>query len=220
VEYNISGLNQVEVRTKIGLSFETIIRTMLRQAPDIILVGEIRDLTTAEAATMAALTGHLVFSTLHTNDAPSSLARLADMGIKRFLISSAIQAIMAQRLVRVICDHCKQEVEPDRKLASALGMTREEIEENKFYAGVGCEHCSQTGYRGRMGIFELMEMTSTIREMVFEGAETRQIREQARLSGMVTLKEDAVRKVFGGQTTLDEVVRVTAGDVLLVTESA
>jgi len=215
IEYNISGINQCQVHEKIDLTFTEILKTMLRQAPDVILVGEIRDQTTAKAAIEAALTGHLVFSTVHTNDAPSTITRLSDMGIKPFLISSSVQAIMAQRLVRVICDECKNKVEPDWRQALAVGVKREDLAGHTFYAGRDCEKCSNTGYYSRLGVFELLEMSATMREMTFRQATRDELRQQARNEGMVTLREDAVRKVFSGITTFEEVLRVTMGDLLI-----
>ena len=219
VEYNLEGINQVEVREKIGLTFSTIIRTMLRQAPDIILVGEIRDHETAEAAVQAALTGHLVFSTLHTNDAPSSIPRLIDMGIKPFLVSSSVQAIMAQRLLRKICSGCREEYKPDWKLALACGVLKEEFAKHTYYHGAGCEECNFTGYRGRIAIFEMMEMSGTLREMTFNRSTASQLRKQAKMSGMLSLREDAIRKVFSGVTTFDEVLRVANEEEALLTSS-
>ncbi len=210
VEYNISGINQSQVKASIGMSFQRILRAMLRQAPNIILVGEIRDSETAEIAIQAALTGHLVFSTLHTNDATGALTRLIDMGVKPFLVASSIQASMSQRLVRVLCPHCKEpETNPDPSLLAGLGIKPEDLRGRKIYRAVGCDQCRNTGYRGRKGIFELMEMNSVLREMVFRKEPLSKMQEQARLSGMVTLLEDGVRKVFDGLTTLEEVVTLT-----------
>jgi len=207
VEYQIAGINQCEVKEQIGLTFANILRSMLRQAPDVILVGEIRDTEAADVAIQAALTGHLVFSTLHTNDAPSAITRLIDMGVKSFLVASSIQAVMAQRLVRRICPECKQEYEPEPRLLHFLGIKPEDAAERTFYRGAGCPHCKDTGYFGRIGIFELMEMNSKLRELAFRREPTSAIRKQARLSGMLTLQEDGVRKVFAGITTVEEVVR-------------
>jgi type IV pilus assembly protein PilB len=208
VEYNISGINQVEVLEEIGRTFGNILRAMMRQAPNIILVGEIRDSEAAEVAIHAALTGHLVFSTLHTNDAPSAIPRLIDMGVKPFLVASAIQAIMAQRLVRTICEHCKEPTEVTDQELYAVGLKREDVEGVTFYRGRGCQKCLKSGFYGRVGIFELMEMNAEIREMAFQKASTDAIGRQARASGMLTLMEDGVRKAMGGTTTLDEVIRV------------
>jgi type IV pilus assembly protein PilB len=213
VEYNLSGINQCNVKTEIGLSFARILRSMLRQAPDIILVGEIRDRETAEIAIQAALTGHLVFSTLHTNDAPSAITRLVDMGVKRFLVSTAIMAVMAQRLLRVLCVECKKPVAPEASQLRAAGLKDELLEGHTLYGPVGCETCQGSGFRGRIGIFELFEMDSTLREQTFRGASTVAIREQARISGgMVTLLEDGVRKALQGVTTLEEVLAATVSE--------
>ena len=214
IEYHIGGINQVQVHEEIGLTFAGILRAMLRQAPEIILVGEIRDPETAHIAIQAALTGHLVFSTLHTNDAPSAVPRLIDMGVPPYLVASSIQAVMAQRLVRRICDHCKEEYEPEPSLVRSAGLSESDTERITFYRGAGCAECAQTGYRGRLGIFELMEMTSPIRQLAHEQAPLTVLREECRRSGgMVTLREDALRKVEAGITTLDEVLRVTQAEV-------
>lgn len=182
---------------------------MLRQAPNIILVGEIRDMEVAEIAIQAALTGHLVFSTLHTNDAPSSITRLIDMGVKPFLVASAIQAVMAQRLIRVICKECKEEMtNPDPKLLSLLGFNEETLAHKKTYHGKGCNRCQGTGYRGRLGVFEMMMMTPEIRELAFDSKPLNVIRHAAVASGMRTLLEDGKIKVLNGTTTLEEIARV------------
>jgi len=207
VEYHISGINQVQVNTQIDLTFARILRAMLRQAPNIILVGEIRDLETAEMAIQAALTGHLVFSTLHTNDAPSALTRLIDMGVKPFLVASSVQAVMAQRLVRVLCPECK-EPDPDIDLSvlRGLGVTEEQLSQATFCRPVGCEKCHLTGYRGRLGIFEIMPLNSQLREMAFKHRPLGEIRQGARDLGMRGLLEDGLIKVMRGQTTLPEVL--------------
>jgi len=206
VEYHISGLNQCQVQRKVGLTFQRILRAMLRQAPNIILVGEIRDKETAEIAVQAALTGHLVFSTLHTNDAPSALTRLIDMGVAPFLVASSIQAVMGQRLVRVICPECKVPVKPDTMRLKAVGLGDDQITGRKFYAGRGCTGCRGTGFRGRKGIFELMLMNSRLRELTFAKESTDNIRAQALRDGMHTLFMDGLRKVLDGWTTLEEVL--------------
>ena len=215
VEYNMSGINQCEVKERIDMSFARILRAMLRQAPNIILVGEIRDRETAEIAIQAALTGHLVFSTLHTNDAPSAITRLIDMGVQPFLVASSVQAIMAQRLVRRICMDCREEYKPDPRLLATVGISPRDIETQTFYHGTGCRSCTNTGYKGRIGIFELMEMTNQLREMAFRREPSRIIRAQARRSGMVTLEEDGVRKILTGVTTVDEVIEVAAREEAL-----
>jgi len=216
VEYNFSGINQVQVNEQINLTFDRILRSMLRQAPNIILVGEIRDLEVAEVAIQAALTGHLVFSTLHTNDAPSAITRLIDIGVKPFLVASSIQAIMAQRLVRVICPECKEpDDDPDPKILRTLGFTPEEMKDLTFYRGRGCNACQGTGYRGRQGIFELLEMDSTIRELAFKRAPLSELRQAARASGMHVLLEDGRLKIRGGITTAEELVRITQSEELV-----
>jgi type IV pilus assembly protein PilB len=210
VEFNLAGINQCQVKPTIGLSFARILRAMLRQAPNIILVGEIRDRETAEIAVQAALTGHLVFSTLHTNDAPSAITRLVDMGVKPFLVSSAVTAVMAQRLVRVLCQKCKEGYEASEVEMRTLGLAAGSAPP-KVYRARGCDACENTGYRGRLGIFELMQMDPTLREMTFRGESTVKLREYARSSGgMTTLTEDGVRKVVAGHTSIDELLRVTA----------
>ena len=177
-------------------------------------MGEIRDAETAQIAIQAALTGHLVFSTLHTNDAPSAVPRLIDMGVPPYLVASSIQAIMAQRLVRRICEACQEEYEPDPALVRSAGLSEADVERITFHRGAGCGQCSDTGYRGRLGIFELVEMNPTLRQMAHEQAPLANLREEARRSGgMVTLREDALRKVEAGITTLDEVLRVTQAEV-------
>jgi type IV pilus assembly protein PilB len=211
VEYYLSGINQCPVRAGIGLTFARILRSMLRQAPNIILVGEIRDVETAEIAIQASLTGHLVFSTLHTNDAPSALTRLVDMGVKPFLVSTAVMAIMAQRLVRKLCVHCRQPMVPTPTEMRAVGLQPSMLEGKTLYKAVGCAECRNTGYRGRVGIFELFEMEARLRELCFKGAGTLKLREQARLSGgLVSLQEDGIRKVLSGATTIDEILAATA----------
>jgi type IV pilus assembly protein PilB len=206
VEYYLPGVNQVEVKHQIGLDFARIIRAMLRQAPNIILVGEIRDNETAEIAIQASLTGHLVFSTLHTNDAPSAITRLVDIGVPPFLVASSLIAIMAQRLVRVVCPKCKEPDEPAAHEIKAAGLTPDQIKRANFGRGRGCNHCNHTGYRGRLGIFELLRMSGTMREMTFKREPTQTIRRQSRLGGMRTLLEDGINKALKGITTLEEVV--------------
>jgi type IV pilus assembly protein PilB len=213
VEYNLSGINQCEVKERIGLTFGAILRSMLRQAPNIILVGEIRDSETAEIAIQAALTGHLVFSTLHTNDAPSAITRLIDMGVKPFLVASSVQAIMAQRLVRRICSGCKEPTQYDRRTLSSIGLKPDEVKNVTFYHGAGCTRCRNTGYRGRTALFELMELDNTLRDMTFRREPLTDLRKHARATGMVTLREDGVRKVLAGVTTIAEVLEVTAKDI-------
>jgi type IV pilus assembly protein PilB len=213
VEYYLPGINQVEVKHQIGLDFARIIRAMLRQAPNIILVGEIRDKETAEIAVQASLTGHLVFSTLHTNDAPSAITRLADIGVQPFLIASSVIAIMAQRLVRVNCPKCKQPYSPPEAELRAAGITPEMAAKATFMRGRGCNHCNQSGYRGRIGIFEMMKLNSQIREMTFAQAPTQQLRKVARQTGMRTLLADGIIKVLKGSTTLEELMSTCHAEV-------
>src|SRR5262245_1326025 len=213
VEYYLPGINQVEVKHQIGLDFARIIRSMLRQAPNIILVGEIRDKETAEIAVQASLTGHLVFSTLHTNDAPSAITRLVDIGVQPFLIASSVIAIMAQRLVRVNCVKCKKPYKPTEGEIRSGGIRPDQLPKATFMRGVGCGHCNQTGYRGRLGIFELMKLTSQLREMTFTQAPTQQIRKTARQNGMRNLLEDGVLKALKGITTMEEVLTTCHSEV-------
>ncbi|NNM88775.1 MAG: Flp pilus assembly complex ATPase component TadA [Phycisphaerae bacterium] len=216
VEYNFPGINQCQVREAIGLTFGKILRSMLRQAPNIILVGEIRDLEVAEVAIQAALTGHLVFSTLHTNDAPSAITRLIDMGVKPFLVASSIQAVMAQRLVRTLCDQCKQpDLDPDRRMLSLLGFTEQELVGKTIFKPSGCAACNNTGYRGRIGIFEMMMMTNEVRELAFKRSPAGVLRKAAKATGMKTLLDDGKVKVVNGITTAREVARVTQAEGIL-----
>ncbi len=209
VEYNFVGINQCQVRDQIGLSFAKILRSMLRQAPNIILVGEIRDLEVAEVAIQAALTGHLVFSTLHTNDAPGAITRLIDMGVKPFLVASSIQAVMAQRLIRVLCPKCKQpDREPDPMWLKLAGITERDLVDKTLYKPRGCDYCTGTGFRGRIGIFEMMHLNSEIRNLAFERAPTNKIRKAALAGGMKSLLADGRLKILAGTTTAEEIVKV------------
>ena len=208
VEYLLPGINQVEVKSSIGLNFASIIRAMLRQAPNVILVGEIRDSETAEMAIQASLTGHLVFSTLHTNDAPGSVTRLIDMGVQPFLVASSVMAVMAQRLARVACPKCREPVTPDLAELDAFSISQEQAAVATFMRGRGCNYCQHTGYRGRVAVFELMTMNSKLREMTFNREPAQNIRRQARLMGMKSLAEDATDKALKGITTLLEVARL------------
>jgi type IV pilus assembly protein PilB len=217
VEYHLRGLNQVQVNTKIGLSFARILKAMLRAAPNIILVGEIRDAETAEMAIQAALTGHLVFSTLHTNDAPSALTRLVDIGVKPFLVSASVQAVIAQRLVRRLCTECAEEYAPSDLELAALGLDPRSFEGRKFKRPRGCRTCEHSGYRGRVALFEHLEMDQGLRELCFRGASLEEMRSAASASGSLSgLVADGARKVVRGQTSLQEVMRVTR----LLAESA
>lgn len=211
VEYYLPGINQVEVRHNIGLDFARIIRAMLRQAPNIILVGEMRDTETAQMGIQASLTGHLVFSTLHTNDAPGSITRLIDMGVQPFLVASSVMAIMAQRLVRVVCSKCGEPYDPPPDEIQQFEITDDQLAAARFMRGKGCNHCQHTGFRGRKAVFELMLMNSVLREMTFRSEPTQNIRRQARLFGMKTLVEDAVDKALLGLTTLAEAYSLKAG---------
>ena len=212
VEYQLSGVNQVHVRSEIGLTFSAALRSMLRQAPNIVMIGEIRDMETAEIAINASLTGHLVLSTLHTNDAPGAVTRLIDIGVKPFLVASSCNGLMAQRLVRTICDQCKEAYIPEERELALLGPRAEEFSDKELYRGVGCAACSMTGYRGRKGIFEICEVDDEIRHMIYRRMTTSELRNKARELGMRTLREDGLRKVSSGMTTLEEVFRVTMGD--------
>ncbi|MEZ6193927.1 MAG: ATPase, T2SS/T4P/T4SS family [Phycisphaerales bacterium] len=209
IEYNFKGINQCQVNDHIGLTFSRILRAMLRQAPNIILVGEIRDKEVGEVAIQAALTGHMVFSTLHTNDAPSAITRLVDMGLKPFLVASSIQAVLAQRLVRILCDHCKQPDEnPSTRMLNLCGFKKGDLEGKTVYKPVGCTRCGGSGYRGRRGIYELMLMNSELRELAFNRAAVSKIRQAAVASGMRNLIGDGRLKILEGKTTLSEIARV------------
>ena len=212
IEYQMQGISQVQVNSKIGLTFAKGLRTIVRQDPDVILVGEIRDLETAEIAIQSALTGHLVFSTLHTNDAASAITRLIDMGVEPFLVSSAVNAIMAQRLVRKICPHCRESYVPSNTYLERVGLSPIKFAGRKLYRGVGCSQCLQTGYKGRIGIFELMSLTPAMKSLILTTSDAGQIKKQALASlatGMMTLRQDGLRKVLAGLTSLEEVFRVT-----------
>jgi len=206
VEYQLDGINQVQVNSHIGLTFATGLRSMLRQSPDVILVGEMRDLETASVGIRAALTGHLVFSTLHTNDAPSSVTRLIDMGVSPFMIASSLQAAMAQRLCRTICKNCKQVYQPSEKILKEVNFPPDVAARTTFYKGAGCETCNFTGYKGRTGIFELMVVSEEIKALILEVKPSYVIQEAAIRNGMRTLREDGFRKVALGMTTIEEVV--------------
>ncbi|MCH7526434.1 MAG: Flp pilus assembly complex ATPase component TadA [Planctomycetes bacterium] len=220
VEYVFAGMNQCQVREDIGLTFARILRSMLRQAPNIILVGEIRDREVGDVAIQAALTGHLVFSTLHTNDSPSAITRLIDMGIKPFLVASSIQAVMAQRLIRIICPDCKvEDPNQDRFVLKLLGFTDEELEGKTLYKGAGCARCGESGYRGRQGIFELMVMNNELRELAFKRAPMIEIRRAAKATGMRTLADDGKRKILRGITTPQEIARITQAEGVVEAES-
>jgi type II secretory ATPase GspE/PulE/Tfp pilus assembly ATPase PilB-like protein len=212
VEYELPGINQVMVKTDIGMTFAAALRAMLRQAPNIIMIGEIRDAETANIAINASLTGHLVFSTLHTNDAPSAVARLADIGVKPFLIASAVRGVLAQRLVRKLCPICKAPAELTEKEFRALSLDPSRAEGATIFGPVGCEKCRGGGHKGRMGIFELFLIDDEVRQMINTGLTTTQLRRRARELGMRTLREDGIRKVLAGLTSAAEVIHTTMGD--------
>jgi type IV pilus assembly protein PilB len=209
VEYDIEGIVQCPIDTEIGNTFAACLRAILRQDPDRILVGEIRDTETAEIAVQAALTGHMVFSTLHTNDAPATVTRLRDMGVPPFLITATVEAILAQRLVRRVCKNCKEEVTPGADVLADLEITSDQLVGKKFYRGKGCEKCHNSGYKGRVGLYELLIMTDELRDMVVRNASTEELREVARRGGMVTLRDSGMVAVYDGQTTAEEVIRET-----------
>ncbi len=210
VEYNIYGINQVQVRNEIGMTFAAALKAFLRQDPNIIMVGEIRDIETGSIAIKAALTGHLVLSTLHTNDAPSTITRMIDMGIEPFNVASAVNLIVAQRLVRRICSDCKQEYKYSEEELEALGLTPEEASKITFYKGAGCASCNGTGYKGRAGLYEVMALSPELRRMILRGASAAELKEQAIKEGMLTLRMDGIEKIKKGITTLEEVVKETA----------
>jgi type IV pilus assembly protein PilB len=213
VEYDLDGINQVQVNPQIGFRFSDALRAFLRQDPDVILVGEIRDTETAEIAVEAALTGHLLFSTLHTNSAAETITRLEEMGVERYLISSSLILIVAQRLARKICPYCKKEVKVKPEVLIELGVPPEKaqelVETKKFYKGTGCPKCDGSGYKGRVGLYEVMEITPKIREMIIEGKSALEISRQAQKEGMRTLRQMGILKVLKGETTPEEVMRVT-----------
>ena len=212
VEYDIDGIVQIPIDHDVGVTFASCLRAILRQDPDIILVGEIRDLETAEIAIQAALTGHLVFSTLHTNSAPATVTRLKDMGIPTFMTCATVEAILAQRLVRRICTKCREETSPNVELLTELGMTKDQIAGKSFFRGSGCDQCNNTGYKGRIALFELMIMNDKIRDMIMSNCSTDDLRDEAERDGMVTLREAGLNMAYDGVTTLDEIVRETVSD--------
>jgi type IV pilus assembly protein PilB len=212
VEYDIDGIIQVPINHDIGLTFAAALRSILRQDPDKILVGEIRDLETAQIAVQSALTGHIVFSTLHTNDAPGTITRLRDMGLEPFLITATLEGVLAQRLVRKICEDCRTEFQPSMEMVMELNLTADDIRGKKFYYGKGCDRCNNTGHRGRTGLYELVTMNDDIRDLISEGASTDELRIACRQQGMVTLRESGLRAMYKGVTTIDEVVRETVLD--------
>jgi type IV pilus assembly protein PilB len=209
VEYDLEGIVQVPVNDAIGLTFARVLRSFLRQDPDRIMVGETRDLETAQIAIQASLTGHLVFTTLHTNDAPGAITRLIDMGVEPFLISSTLEAVLGQRLLRSICRQCRATYKPSEALLGELGISRQDIGEKQFFYGKGCDACNNTGYKGRKGIYELLRLTDPIRELINERAPTVTLKQKAVELGMVTLRQDGLRSIFAGDTTIEEVLRYT-----------
>jgi len=209
VEYDIEGLVQVPMHEAIGLTFARALRAFLRQDPDIIMVGEIRDLETAEISVQASLTGHLVFSTLHTNDAAGAVTRLIDMGVEPFLISSTLEAVLGQRLVRTICKDCRTAYDPERSQVEQLGLSADQVEGRSFYFGAGCAKCNDTGYRGRRGIYEYMRITDPIRQLISERKPSLVIRDKAVELGMRTLREDGIRCILDGYTTVEEILKYT-----------
>ncbi len=212
VEYQMTGINQVQVRREVGMTFAAALRSMLRQAPNIIMIGEIRDLETAEIAINASLTGHMVFSTLHTNDAPSAVTRLVDIGVKPFLVSASLRAALAQRLVRKNCAACKEHYTPDPRILQAIGINEIEAAGMNFMHGTGCPKCNGIGYKGRMGIFEIFIVNEELQQMIYEGRTLVELRAKARELGMRVMREDGVRKVASGLTTADEVLKVTMNE--------
>ncbi len=216
VEYQMSGIGQIQANPKIGLTFASGLRSILRQDPDVVLIGEMRDHETAEIAIQASLTGHLVFSTLHTNDAAGSITRLVDMGVEPYLVSSSVVGIMAQRLVRTICPHCRESFQPEEKALKEIGLFPDDIPGGTLYRGTGCDKCFNSGYMGRSGIFEILLIDDEIRRMVLERTNTGVIKQSALKKGMRTLRMDGARQVVEGQTTIDEVVRVTQEDIIEV----
>jgi type IV pilus assembly protein PilB len=209
VEFNLQGINQVQMKEQIGLNFAAALRSFLRQDPNIVLVGEIRDFETAEIAIKAALTGHLVLSTLHTNDAPSTVSRLVNMGIEPFLVATSVNIIQAQRLIRRICSECKEDVHLPAEGLIEIGFTKEESGDLKLYKGRGCSHCNQTGYKGRVGLYEVMEINDELRELIIIGASAMELRRKAIDMGMITLRESGLSKIRQGITTIEEVVKET-----------
>ena len=209
VEYEIDGICQCQINPDIDLTFAAALRSILRQDPDKILVGEIRDLETAQIAVQASLTGHMVFSTLHTNDAPTAITRLRDMGVEPFLITATLEGILAQRLVRKICDDCRTEFEPSAEMLMELNLRPNEVKNQRFFYGRGCERCNNTGHRGRTGIFELVPINDELRDLISTGVSTDELRKHCRQQGMETLREAGLKALFSGITTIEEVVRET-----------
>jgi len=209
VEYDLDGIIQDQIRPEIGLTFARCLRSILRQDPDICMVGEIRDLETAKIAVEASLTGHLVFTTLHTNDAPSSIARLLDLGVEPFLITATLEGIVAQRLVRKICTNCKTRFQPTEEMLMELSLTPEMVGNRQFFYGKGCEYCNNTGYKGRMGIYEIMTLDEELREGIMRRDTSSLLREMSIKKGMRTLRDSGILGIYDGTTTIEEVVKET-----------
>jgi type IV pilus assembly protein PilB len=212
VEYDIDGLCQCQVNVETETTFAKLLRSFLRQDPDVILVGEVRDLETAQIAVQASLTGHLVLTTLHTNDAPSSIIRLLDLGLEAFLLTATLEGVVAQRLVRTICKKCKEPYTPKEEELMELGLTPDDVRGRQFHRGKGCENCNKSGYRGRMALFELMTLDDEMRELVMREASTAVLRDYSRQKGMRTLRESGLLAIYEGQTTIDEVLRETIAE--------
>ena len=212
VEYNLHGINQVQMHEEIGLNFAAALRSFLRQDPDIIMVGEIRDFETAEIAVKAALTGHMVLSTLHTNDAPATISRLLNMGVEPFLITASVNLVLAQRLARKVCADCKAPIKHDPSVLLDFGFTPEQVEKAQLFKGAGCKTCNGSGYKGRVALYEVMRFSDTLKEMVLQGGSTAELKTAAVKSGMSTLRMSGIAKVLQGVTTTEEVGRVTMGD--------
>jgi type II secretory ATPase GspE/PulE/Tfp pilus assembly ATPase PilB-like protein len=213
IEYHLGGISQIQVANKKGLTFAAGLRALLRQDPDVMMVGEIRDVETARIAIQSALTGHLVFSTIHTNDAPSSISRLLDIGIEPYLVASSVVCVIAQRLVRLVCPECKAEYEPTDQELTSIGLSRDAFPGDVLWIGMGCSHCIDTGYQGRTAIYEIMPITDEVREQVMNHATSTKIKTTAMANGMTTLRMDGVVKVIEGLTTIEEVMRVTQMDL-------
>jgi type IV pilus assembly protein PilB len=209
VEYNIDGIVQIPINEEIGVTYAACLRAILRQDPDKILVGEIRDLETAQIAVEASLTGHIVFSTLHTNDAPSSMIRLVDLGIEAFLLTATVEAVVAQRLVRRVCLECKVEYEPTDEMLMELELTQSDVQGRTFFYGKGCRECNNSGYKGRVALFEIMQMTDRLRDVIMTGASTQEVQKLAREEGMKTLRDAGLIHIYDGVTTIEEVVKET-----------
>jgi type IV pilus assembly protein PilB len=209
VEYDIEGIMQVPINEAVGNSFGKVLRAFLRQDPDVMMIGEIRDLETAQIAVQASLTGHLVFSTLHTNDSAGAVTRLVDMDVEPFLVSSTLEAVLGQRLVRKVCDKCKTPYKPDEEILQSLNLTQEDVADREFYYGTGCDECSNIGYKGRKGIYEYLRISPAIRELINERKPTLIMKEKAVEQGMRTMRQDGVRNVLDGYTTVEEILKYT-----------